>query len=208
MNEELILKYIPAQVKGEETETSHTLTADSDISAHRYYELAQRRMEDVNHWGDICGKLSSSFSLMDEYGNPFSGTAAEGLYIRIDVPGPGTEQGKGYDWVLIEKVEGHVLNNEQELFFIQARPAANPQEDNNKTAHFLQNDATSSFTLVRDGNELKATVYGRNEIPNTKETENIIDKVRNAIVGSSGALGISKLQWKALVKAVLEVEDK
>jgi hypothetical protein len=56
--------------------------------------------------------------------------------------------------------------------------------------------------LTRIEHKITATVYGRNEVPNVA-ARNITDKIRNAVVGSTGAIGISKIQWKALVTGLL-----
>jgi hypothetical protein len=68
---------------------------------------------------------------------------------------------------------------------------------------FFNDRSTSSFVLERDGNKVTAAVYGRNEIPNT-ETSNVIDKVRNVVVGTSAIAGLADIQWKNLVKGLLE----
>jgi hypothetical protein len=124
------------------------------------------------------------------------------MYIRIDIPGPGTNAGKGFDWVKIEQKEHVILNEHQEVFFIRARPAEHPIQKSAGIAHFLRMEASSSFVLVRNGLTVTATVYGRNEVPNTKVAD-LGDKIRNAVIGATGAIGISKLQWKALVEGLL-----
>ena len=70
-------------------------------------------------------------------------------------------------------------------------------------AHFYTDEATSNFIVKREGTKVTAGVYGRNEKPNVK-TETIIDKVRNAVVGTGAVTAFSKIQWKALVNGLLE----
>ena len=53
------------------------------------------------------------------------------------------------------------------------------------------------------GIEVKAAVYGRNEVPNTS-TSNVIDKVRNVVVAMTATLGFSNVQWKSLVKGLVD----
>ncbi|MHA4806692.1 hypothetical protein ACX0G9_01230 [Flavitalea flava] len=195
--------YIPAQKTGEETETPAVVDAPTEQEAMQLFSKARERLLNVSHWADLCGPLSATFLLTDDKGNAVNGLAAPGHYIKIDIPGPGTSEGNGYDWVRVEKTEHHHLSENYELFLLQARPSPNPQqEDSKETAHFLEEAATSSFVIERDRQHVRAIVYGRNEVPNTA-VRRITDKIRNAIVGSTGAIGLSKLQWKALANGLL-----
>jgi hypothetical protein len=161
---------------------------------------------DVNEWTDHCGALSAGFQLTDDEGEPLKGHAAVDDYIRIDIPGPATSEGRGYDWVRIEKIEQPAILAPGAISLLQVRPCSNPQaKDTTATAHFLQEHATSTFIIEWGDKEISATVYGRNEVPNT-EHPGVADKVRNAVVGSLGAIGLSKIQWKALVRGLLEKE--
>jgi len=207
MAEDIVSPYIPAQYTGEETETSHTVEAPDEDTAHAWYDIIALRLRDVNNWNKWCGFLSSGFQLTDEEGNKLALAAAEGQFIQIDIPGPGPVAGNGYDWVKIEKLEQVKLNDRQEFLVLQARPAPSPFNKLNGVAHFLDAQATSSFVVKRDGLTLTATVYGRNEVPNVQAHETA-DRIRNAIAGSAGAIGISKLQWKALVKGVFDFTEK
>lgn len=203
MPDHISAPFVPAQYKGEETETSAERQAGNEQAAIAIFERAVRRLQNVNEWGKLCGALSSEFQLVDKLGEEVDGPASPGLYIRIDIPGPGNSVGKGYDWVLIEQMEDVQLNDRQQVFFLRARPAGHPLQKHAGTAHFLKEEATSSFVITRDGEEVTATVYGRNEVPNT-DAPDMMDKIRNAVIGAGGAIGISKLQWRALVKSLLE----
>jgi hypothetical protein len=203
MPDRISAPFIPVQYTGEETETSAERQAGDEQAAISIFERAVKRLLNVNDWGKLCGALSSEFQLVDKLGEEVADSASAGLYIRIDIPGPGNSVGKGYDWVLIEQLEEIHLNDRQQVFFLRARPTGHPQQKHAGTAHFLKDEATSSFVITRDEDKLTATVYGRNEVPNTEVTD-AKDKIRNAIIGVGGAIGISKLQWKALVKSLLD----
>lgn len=207
MAEDIVAPYIPAQYTGEETETSHAIEAPDETTALAWFDILALRLKDVNNWNKWCGFLSSGFQLTDGDGNKLALAAAEGQFIQIDIPGPGPIAGNGYDWVKIEKLEQVKLNESQEFVLLQARPSASPLNKDNGIAHFLEDQATSSFVVKREGVTLTATVYGRNEVPNVQVHETA-DRIRNAVIGSAGAIGISRLQWKALAKGLFDFLDK
>jgi hypothetical protein len=158
----------------------------------------------VNHWHEYSGPVTATFRLTDANGKEVDRTAEKGDYFKIKVPAPGPSAGDGYDWVRIEAVEDK-SNPEgvAEVIAIRVRPAPNPDGKGENVAHFFKDSATSSFVVQRTGNEVKATVHGRNEIPNT-ETSNIVDKIRNAVVGTTAIAGIANVQWNNLVKGLID----
>jgi hypothetical protein len=197
---------LPPQVKGESTQTSAEVVTEREEDARYVFERASERLLDVNQWTDMCGSLAAGFQLADDTGKDLQGHAAVGDFIRIDIPGPGPREGRGYDWVRIEKVEQPVGVVSDGLFLIQVRPSpAPPIQAGAAPAHFLEDSATSTFVLERRGTRVSMTVYGRNEVPNSTLPENP-DKLRNKVVGAIGAIGLSKVQWKALVQGLLNKE--
>jgi len=203
-----IEQLLPPQTRGRSTMTSAQVTVGKEADARFVFERATGRLLNVNEWTDYCGALSAGFQLTDDEGKPLMGRAAVGDYIRIDIPGPSTDQGRGYDWVRIEKIEQPPAPdpNTGSISLMQVRPCANPQlKDTQVIAHFLEDSATSTFIIEREGRKITATVYGRNEVPNT-EHPGTANKMRNSVVGTLGAIGLSKIQWKALVEGLLEKE--
>ena len=143
----------------------------------------------------------SDFFLTDAAGALVQRKATGGDHIKIDIPGPGTQAGEGYDWVTIEEIKAEVLDN-AEVLSMTARPSANPLTAGEDTAHFLTDEATSTFQVKRIGNTIYAEEHARNEVPNT-DTENTLDNIRNTFVGWGAKVGFSYPQWKALVKGFL-----
>jgi hypothetical protein len=86
------------------------------------------------------------------------------------------------------------------------RPAANPLNQKDDTAHFFKDTATSTFQVKRIDNEVYAEVHGRNELANT-ETDQMTDNIRNTLVGWSAKLGLSAPQWKSLVTGLVKKQD-
>jgi hypothetical protein len=195
---------VPQQEEGTKKDIDHKVTAADENDARKLFMIARNRLVDVNHWKDFSGAASARFKLTDPGGRELNRTVEKGDLFKIDLPAPGPAEGKGFDWVKVEAIEetGNP-NGEKESIAIRVRPTASPLTPSNETAHFFNEKATSSFVLERKGKEVTAAVFGRNEIPNT-ETSNVIDKVRNAIVGSTAVLGFSNVQWKNLLKGLIE----
>ena len=195
-------KIIPPQEKGVESNTESVIELSSAEDAKQKFNTLRVRLLQVNQWHAIAGKLTAVFRLTDDSGKKVDREVMKGDHFRIDIPGPGTITGNGYDWVQVETIEEE-NNNDSETLAIRVRPATNPKNEKQDVAHFFGDDATSCFMVKRNGNKLVAAVYGRNEKPNT-HTESVVDKVRNVAVATGAVSGASKLQWKSLVDGLLK----
>ena len=194
---------IPEQKEGGQTDTNYSKTTTNKTGAHELFMKSRERLLNINEWDKIAGALSAVFQLTDAAGNVIAEKPKVGYYIKIDIPGPGTKAGQGYDWVRIEAIEEN-LNADApvESILIRVRPAENPKNDQQDVAHFFNSKASSSFTIHREGNKVTAGVHGRNEVPNT-QTESLLDKTRNSAVAVAAIIGLNALQWKSLVKGLL-----
>lgn len=191
---------LPRQEKGVEIKAEEEITFDDVIAAGEFYEQAKMRLLDVNHWHELG--LRAEFQLIDATGQEVKGQASEGLYFRIDIPGPGTIAGDGYDWVQVQKIAEYNSGDVRSIA-LQVRPAPNPTAPEGETTHFYSDGSTSTFTVTREGNKLTAAIYDRNIEPN-KEAGSLPDKLRNAIVGTAGMTIFSKLEWEALAKGLVK----
>ncbi len=181
---------LPEQVRGEATQTAAEVVTEREEDARYVFERASERLLDVNQWTDMCGSLAAGFQLMDERGKDLQGHAAVNDFIRIEVPGPDPKGDKAYKWVQIEKVEQPVGVETDNLFFIQVRPSpAPPMRAGDAPAHFLEDSASSTFVLERNGKRVTLTVFGRNKM-----------------VGAVGTIELSRVQWKALVQGIIHKE--
>lgn len=195
---------VPENIVGSQTDTTSSVSLNSIDDATQKYQSAKQRLLNVSNWHTYAGEGTANFQLTDNNGNAVNRLAEKGDHFRIDLPAPALETGDGDDWAQIESI---VEQNDQlydtEETAIKVRPAINPNNSKQDTAHFFKNDATSTFIVRREGTKVFAEVHGRNEKPNT-ETEGILDQARNAIVALGAILGFSKIQWKALTKGLLE----
>lgn len=192
---------VPEQQSGKaiDAESSIDLAATEDATS--FFEQVKDRLQNVNQWKEVAGTLSATFQLVDANGMEVKRKAQKGDYFKIDIPGPGTESGEGYDWVQIEEVES-TSAPDSERFAFRVRPTDNPQNRKQDVAHFYSRDSTSSFVVERNRNKITASVHDRNTKPNTEATT-AIDKIRDAVVGAAGVISFSKIQWKNLTDGLV-----
>lgn len=195
---------IPEQQTGGQLDTLAKAEFNSAGAAIDFYEVAKKRLLSAYKWADICQVPVSTFILTDYQGNPVQRLAMEGDYLKIDIPGPGTQSGDSFDWVKIEKITEE-YDADRATLSMQARPAANPNNQDPAIAHFFTDQSTSTFQVKRIGNTVYAEEHGRNEVPNT-DTSSLKDNIRNTLVGWTAKIGLSYPQWKSLVKGIVDTD--
>jgi hypothetical protein len=199
-------KIVPSQEEGKAITAESVITFSDDRKAKIFFETVKERLQQVDRWHEIAGGLSAHFQLMDENGKEVSRPPQAGDYFRIDIPGPGSVTGEGYDWVRVEETINEVLPNSERYGF-RVRPARNPANDEEDIAHFFSAASTSTFIVYREGEKITAAVFDRNIQPN-QNADTLIDKIRDLMAGSAGMLIFSKLQWKNLTEGLLQTGDK
>lgn len=206
MEEKNYTGLIPENVEGRAiTATAQSSFAD-DTTAKAFYATARERLLSVRNWGKIAGSLSADFSLTDDKGHEVVRPVQRGDHFRIDIPGPGSSAGEGYDWARVEDVKEINVENVDSIAIL-VKPAQNPTANSEHVAHFFSSKSTSTFVVTREGATITAAIYDRN-IEANEETKHLPDKLRNAVVGLGAKHGISKLQWQALVDALVQRDDK
>ena len=195
---------VPPHVSGVQTNTESFKEFETEQEAKDFYLIARERLLDINHWQDIAGKATASFQVTDRNGKAVTREVQKGDHLKIDIPGPGSSSGEGYDWVKVEAVENNNTADSQ-WTAIRVRPATNPLNDNKDVAHFFSDETTSTFIVWQEGMKVTAAVYGRNEKPNT-DTQASIDTIRNSAIAAGAISGFSKVQWKSLVNGLVAKE--
>ncbi|MCE7064090.1 hypothetical protein [Dyadobacter sp. CY326] len=193
---------VPENHQGDSLDIESVKDFASIDDAVALFDKGKQRLLNVNEWQHVAGEALAHFTLTDPSGAPVGGQAQEGLLIKIDIPGPGTEEADGFDWVVIERIESE-KNGHIESVAVRVRPTAAPGSETNETAHFYSQQSTSTFTISRDHLKVTAGVYDRNLEANQDSTK-LWDKVRNAIIGFAGKKGVSAGQWKAFTNGLLE----
>lgn len=197
------LRGVPEQEKGSFHDTeSIRMTKESENTMDNFRKLKDLVLS-VNYWNYYAEGVGADFKLHDQHGNLKKRLPEKGDFIRIDIPGPGNFEARGYDWVEITNMyEQQFMNSDIiEMLLIECRPSPVPGSENTHTAHFYTADATSTFKISRGNDFVKLGVYGRNETPNMDA--NIADKARNLAIAVGGMVGISKIQWKILAEALI-----
>ncbi|MPR35898.1 hypothetical protein [Salmonirosea aquatica] len=197
-NEEII----PEHYTGRTIDTTRSLELASNEEARIFFEVVKARLLEVNSWGKIAGVATADFQVVDRDGKEVNRPVREGDYFKIDVPGPGSLDGEGHDWVQVEELK-LLSGADEESLGIRVRPSANPQSTDKNIAHFYSRESTSIFMVTRQGKKITAGVYDRNTKPNM-EMQNPVDKVRHWVVGTSAVVWFSKFQWHQLVKGLLD----
>jgi hypothetical protein len=193
---------IPEQKNGKTITAEATTEFQNAAQAGVFYHEAKQRLLLIHNWHKITGKLSADFQLTNDQGKEVDRPAQKGDHFRIDITGPGSKAGEGYDWARVEDIK-EVHMDDADSIAILVRPASNPETPNPNVAHFFADKSTSTFVITREGDKVTASIYDRN-IEANEETEEPLDKVRNAAVGLAAKHGFSKLQWQALVEALVK----
>ena len=160
------------------------------------FRKSKNRLFDVNSWSKISHPLSANFSLHNQ--------SAEGVvevlpqlnyYIAIDLPGP-----LPIYWVKVIDIK-----NADSFAEFTVQPSEDPTKntDKEKTQHFFQKGATSTFRVEINDNKIKASEIGKNEAINVKSDEAGIQAPINALVAETGWNGFQKIQWENLCKYIV-----
>lgn len=195
---------LPEQYTGTEIIAEADRTCNDIEEATTLFHRSKSKLLNVDLWDEILGTITAGFCVTDDKGNATGKPVEQGNILRVDIPGPGSSSGDGYDWVIVEELKEVEENDIQSIAF-RVRPTFNPKGETKNIAHFYDQEATSTFMVTRTGNNVYSTVVDRNIKPND-DTNSIADTLRNMPV-AIGAIGLlSKLQWKSLAEGLLKSE--
>ena len=205
--------FLPEQERSVSKDIFHEYRAATLDDAEEDFLDAKDRLLHVNDWHELTQPSLARFALCDAQGHPVQRSAHIGDFIRISITGPAhpasdsdTDE-TGDDWVRIEALAyDDYPDEDRERIALQVRPAASPLAPSVIPQHFFSAEATSTFAVERTGQRLAAAYWGRNEVPNVA-AGGMLDSLRNAAVAIGGILGFSDIQWKALVRGLLQPPD-
>jgi hypothetical protein len=191
----------PAQHTGHAIDAKSSKECLDEIHAAQFFEIVKQRLKDVNSWQAMTGDALAKFTLVDSQGDDVHRPPLKGDHLKIDIPGPGGREGKGYDWVRIEAIDSQ-SDDESETYGFIVRPSPNPGTPTNEIAHFYSDESTSTFIVKRNGRTVTAEIHDRNTKPNDA-VEKTADRIRNAVVGKMGTVAFSKIQWQQLADSLI-----
>jgi hypothetical protein len=190
---------VPPQQKGGKSTAVKRKVYKTVDEAKTIFNEVKLRLLDVNNWSKYS---FAHYELVRSDGSHKNGIAQETDIIKIDIPGPASTGGKGYDWVQIEKIK-----NEESLFAIEVRMTAKPGSNVQTTDHFYTGITTNTFSVEQHGKEIICQVNGRNMVFNLQH-KTFFDKIRNFITGLFSEGGGSKLFWKDFLHHLMTGKEK
>lgn len=205
MGQERQTGIVPPQYEGKEIRSESTVEFDTETEARTFFDIAKKRLLDVNNWNNIAGAITATFQVINHNGDQVDRMVQQDDRLKVNIPGPGSKEGDGYDWVYVEELKEINKSSFQSIGF-RVRPTDNPFSDKTETAHFYSADATSSFIVTRDYTKITSMIIDRNLQPNT-DSSSLVDKVRDVIVGVSAIAGFSKIQWQGLADGLLNLNN-
>lgn len=203
-NNRLMTNDIPQQFEGKSFDYHKSVSLPTNEQAELFYERIRVRLLDVNHWDELSERPSATFRIKDATGHTIDRLVQEGDHVRVDIPGPGLPSAGGFDWVKVEAIKETRKDGEISTL-LTLRPAPDPTQAIEDTAHFFMQIATSSILLAQKDNNIDLHYAGRNEVVNTDNTS-LLDNLRNFMVGIGAKLGASFPQWKALIDGLANIE--
>ncbi|WP_133640643.1 hypothetical protein [Sphingobacterium paludis] len=192
---------IPSQVTGKKLDITEERTYRTSEEAVAAFDRARERLYAINQWQDFAGTASATFELVNALGQVLSRPPQVGDYVKVDIPGPGSLVGKGYDWVRVTQLEDR---REDRYVQLSLQPSMPPEilRDRDEVAHFFKPIASTNIEVQLTGLTLHVNYYGRNEETNLA-SESLIENARNAFIGLGAKIGLSYPQWKRLVEGIL-----
>jgi len=199
------LQLIPAQFTGTEIEAEASVEIEAGDPAV-FFALVKDRLLNVKQWHETAGIVSADFQIVEKNGVEPNRQIRKGDFMRVDIPGPGSKEGEGYDWVEAEELKEYEQGDVQSIGF-RVRPISNPLSEKDVVAHFYDAASTSSFIITREGKKITASIIDSNIKPND-EAASITDKIRNTAVGMSAIASFSKMQWQQLANGLVKVDQE
>ena len=193
--------FIPIHKKGKQLDLEHSVTKNAVDDAGELYRAACRRLLYPFLWHDLAGIGTAEFNIYEKESNG-SKPLEINDHLVINIPGADLIKTESHDWVIVEDIKQNVIKQADASIGLKLRACAAPGTPEDSTDHFFTEAATSTLIIKRIENVVTASYHGRNEQPNI-ETGDIVTNIRNGVVALGAIIGLSKMQWAALIKGLL-----
>lgn len=194
-------KLTPQQHTGKAIDATSSREFLDKARAKHFFKILQYRLGDVNSWHALAGNTMAKFNLVDSDGQEVHRQPMKGDHFKIDILGPGSKEGDGYDWVRIETIQTQ-SDTDSESYGFTVRPSSNPNKPTTETAHFYSHESTSTFLVSRDGTTVTAEIHDRNAKPNEDATRTV-DNIRDTVLAVVGIITFSKIQWQSFTDGLI-----
>lgn len=167
--------------------------------AEDFFDKLKQKLLRVKDWNAKSGL--TGYELFDQNGNvSHRKQALIGDFIRLTLHGSGKS-----DWVKI-----HDITDAPNEIVLTVKPFFDPtakEPEKSVTSHFFTAQATNNFCVERKEKTINFCVIGLSEKTNVKETEGIIETIRNFATANVGSyFGIQKAEWKTFCENFLETK--
>lgn len=197
---------LPINDRGSANDSFAHREFDDSAQADVYFTNLKKRLLSVSMWSKFAGGDNFIFELTDSQGNLKSSPPIITDKIRIQLPGPKDQEGLGFDWVEVVRMEkGHFKN--VQFYLLEVSPCDCPYQNGDKTAHFYWENATNTFVIAKQENIVQVSIHGRNEVANTSD-QSLTDKIRNFVMANTGIIAGSKIQWEVFTDNLMKEENE
>ena len=194
MNYKIDVRHLlPVNTSGSANNAAAFQTFHSEAEAFDKFRSLSRKLLQINDWKVNAGKNPTDFYLHNKEQEKLAFAEMNDL-VKIKMPAPKNQTGKGFDWVVINKLDS-IEDTGMKVLLLQMKPHSCAENMNDQIAHFYTEDATNNFILAKKGKTVQLSIHGRNEIPNVKNI-GFLNSCRNFFVANGGIFGGSKVQWQ------------
>ncbi len=189
----------PAQTGWISQRTAKAKNYPDEAAAKEAFRTQSEALLRPAGWNDNTAGLTfadaPTWHLLDAQGKPEhrNRRIQKGDILRIDAPGPDF-------FVRAERV--HIGTDNVGFTVV---PCGNPNAQGGpKTAHFFTDDSSRTFTLQRDGNEVRFVTEGNNERLNVAGQSGFWKAPWNAASGAGIMAGIGQVYWNSFASGLME----
>ena len=194
---------VPDHIKEKQNDILFDKIMLTEEEAKAVFHRAYHRIADPLSWHQLTNLAVARFWEPEDRTINRIPLICEGNYLRIQIPGSGSDTGDSYDWVKIDRIiQDKNSEKAYETFGMTFRACSNPEHSAQMSAHFFQSLATSTFLIRRYSNTVVSSYHGRYEDININAISPMAN-IRNAFVAVGSKVGLSETEWSKLVKSFL-----